>query len=281
MNTNDTKAPQRVESVLVQMQEDYDTGRNKNSKPTVKNFNVVIHCWAFSRQNGAAKRAESILNRMEELYNSNRDAFEHLKPTTACYESALLGWSNHSSELEASERAIALLDRIEAGFLAGTVKPSPLCYQHVISTIGDSKDPDKAKNAYCILERMIRTFERGNPFVRPSSETVLAVIKCCGSVTGSMAKKREAFEFAMAAIEKVLDYLPTGLSREAYIQFLFCAFWLLPPEERNEPVKAILLHKKSPLPITYIHTATVRNALMQTVSLSTFAEIEQRIVLSD
>jgi hypothetical protein len=280
MNTNDAKAPQRVESVLVQMQEDYDTGRNKNSKPTVKNFNVVIHCWASSKQNGAAKRAESILNRMEELYNSNRYAFEQLKPTTSCYESVLLGWSNNCDDPEAAERATALLNRIEAGHLAGIVKPSALCYQHVISTIAGSKDLDKAKKAYSILERMIRVYDRGTLFVRPTSETLIAVIKCCGSVTGSRAKKREAFEFAMAAMENFLDYVPTGLNREAYIQFLHCAFWLLPPGERDEPVKAIFLHKKQSLPIPYIHTALVRNALMQTVSPSVFAEIEQRIVLS-
>jgi chorismate mutase len=79
----------------------------------------------------AAERAEVILNRMQELFESgNLD----VKPDTICFSSVINAWAR-SRHRAAPQRAEAILNRMQELFESGNhdVKPNTICFNSVIN----------------------------------------------------------------------------------------------------------------------------------------------------
>jgi hypothetical protein len=84
-------------------------------KPKTISINSVIVAWARSKDKVAAERAEVILNRMQELYESgNIDA----KPNTVIFNSIIGAWTKSHYPIAPQRRAKAILYRLEESYTA-------------------------------------------------------------------------------------------------------------------------------------------------------------------
>jgi pentatricopeptide repeat protein len=271
VNSDRPDSTQRVESILVQLQSDFDSGRTL-SKPSVDNFAIVSHCWA---KNGDFNRAKAILSRMESLYKLDGKAHGHLKPTSACYETLLSGL-NKSGHPEAVQNSTTILDSMETGH--ASVLPSLACYHQVMNTIRKSRVRYKASRAFALLQRMKNASQAGeNMFVRPTHDTFAAVLECCcGDAKRAQEDKENAFDFAMKTMQEYIDHTKSIPRRDAYLKFLQAARDLMcDREKRDAAVLSIFCDTQHPCPRPYLVHPAIRSALKMTVSKDTLKQIEQ------
>jgi hypothetical protein len=269
-------APSRVESILVRMQEEYETGRNLAARPTVENFGHVIQCWAASKQEGSAERADAVLQRLEDLCFANGGIYRNLQPTASCYESVLLGWL-HSASPSAGERALAVLDRMKnVRSIAPSVSINQECYHHAILALATSMDASKAYNSYATLKDMQSNFESGqNRYARPTHDSYRSVLTVCSTCTRSSTEQDQAAEVAMKVMREYLSFAGTGARQDVYLQFLYCAFRLFPAgEARDDAVRTVFIENEYlQCPAAILDARTIRDALEKTVSPSVCNEI--------
>jgi hypothetical protein len=234
-------APFVMEQVLTGMQRDYESTGRKSLKPNGSAFATVIVAWAAAspRVNGAPERAEALLNRLDELSQSDVD----FKPTLACYRGVISAWalSNHP---DSGRRATSVLDRLEQ---QTEIQPNRSCYLLTLKAIGKSSDPNKARSAYKMLQRMKAAFARGNHRAEPSTDEYTTAIRAIGSARGSSDQQMHAYSLAERI---VLDFVQNSPRRETlplpqqedyeqlFLQYLWAAYKLLPPgEHRNRVVQ--------------------------------------------
>jgi hypothetical protein len=275
VNSDRPESAQRVESILVQLQSDFDSGRTL-SKPSIDNFAVVIHCWA---KKGEINRAKAILNRMESLYKLGGEANVHLKPTSACYETLLSGLYQ-SGNADAVQLSTDILDFMETGH--SSVLPSLACYHQVIQTIRKYRVRYKASRSFSILQRMKNSSQAGeNIFVRPTHETFVAVLECCcgDSIRSAIRRpdgKENAFDFAVKTMQEYFVHIKSAPRRNAYLKFLQAARDLMrDSEKRDAAVLSIFCNAQRPCPRPYLVHPAIRSALKMTVTRATLQQIEK------
>jgi len=264
--SNRQDAPQRIEQILALMQQEYESGTNVNGRPNASNFATTISCWASSKQEGSAEHAEAILDRLVQLSKDNR--YRHLKPTVACYRGALLAWSLSDRRAECGDRAVAILDRMEA---KNAVLPNQSCYRQVIVAIGKSSDnASKAEKAYSILQRMNKAYyEQGNRHAKATSDVYVSLLRAIGATKGTNEERSAAFEYARMALADFQQRTASsdGDEEEAvYLQFLWAAFKLLPLGEDRETAVQQALRR---CPTNLLRTESMRLALSKVLSKAT------------
>jgi hypothetical protein len=274
--SNRPDAPQQVESILVAMQQDYEKGNNPAARPAIENFDLVIKAWAISLQPNSVERADAILKRLEDLCYSDRGAYSTMKPTTTCYQHALLGWTLSESR-HAGERALVILDRMKQ-YQKNHAAPAinQACYHHTIVAIGKSDTKNKAKKCYALLEEMRRAYEmRMNRYSWPTHETFQSILGVCATCTNSSADKDEALDICIKTMKEYLLMSHMGPRKDVYVQFLYAVFRLLPPgTERDNVVLSIFADKAYGIcPAPIFDAISVRDALTKTVSPKVFADI--------
>lgn len=235
-------APQQVESLLVQLQRDFE--KNGKYSPTVSNFEWVIHCWALR---GQPDRANAVLERLEALSETTKD----LTPTKACYEAALHGWAA-SSDPDASQKAMAILDRAIA---RSEVLHDSSCFIHAMVAVVKSKDPEKAQKCYDILQSA-REFLVQNGLGSPDHQCFLNVIRACGASQEKEAAhlivqtmqhysqtshpRHDVFMESLKALQKQVRF---GKERDHWARAIH---EVMTPRIRNDPViQATLLELAS------------------------------------
>jgi hypothetical protein len=261
-----------MEKVLAKMQHDYDQFQKKSIKPNASNFATVIDAWAAvsSVTEGAAERAETILNRLDQLHRGDVD----LKPTLACYRGVITAWalSNHP---ESGRRALAILERLAQQ--PGLV-PNRSCFYFTLKAIGKSADPNRAQAAFDTLQRMKDSFASGNQRAEPTVQEYTCAIRAIGSVAGSFDARAKAH---ILAEEVVMDFIRNVARHSAsltsqhldeceqlFLQYLWATFKLLPAgAPRNETVQKIMVHcprevaKKPSIQLALAKTMSLRQSL--------------------
>lgn len=271
-------APQRVESILISMQEEFEKTKNESVRPTVTNFGRVIHCWATSKQNGSADRADAILQRLEDLCFTDRGtSYNYLVPSTICYEGALLGWAL-SDNAQAAQRALSIFDRMKKAhdLSPSTVSINQSCYHHLIQTLAKTHTSGKAAKCYEILEEMRNSYETGdNRYGRPTHETFHTILRVCSTCTGSDGEN-EAADVALKVMHDYLLFAGASPRKNVFLEFLYTVFRLIPnTEARDESVKSIF----KGCPRSILDCPTTREALSKTVSSHAFTIIIERCVV--
>jgi len=179
--------------------------------PTIHMYSSVINAWSHSRRSDAAKRAERILIRLEDLYTSSassnikpnavlytsiincwgrsRDAaaVEHaeaifarmknstdpdMQPNEFTYAALLNAWSNSGRGIEAAERADELVQELETD---DQRVPNVYTYTNAIKAWARSGHAECGCRAEEILNRMLTASEHDER-VRPNVYTFTSVI---------------------------------------------------------------------------------------------------------
>jgi hypothetical protein len=122
------------------------------TKPDAVSCNSLINCWAKSRQNGAADRAEAILREMQNRYKAGD---KDVEPNIISYASVILAWS-HSRQRDSVVKAESLMNEMLSLAEAGNknVAPDVRVYNHVLSAIAASGLPDGTQRASKIIKIM-------------------------------------------------------------------------------------------------------------------------------
>jgi pentatricopeptide repeat protein len=170
----------RAEALLKQILAQYLDG-DKTVKPDMISFHSVLKACAKSRDPKAGERAESILHKMKELYQSGQ--LETVKPDARTYSTVLGIWVG-SNINRAAERAVAILDEMEDLHKAGheDIQPDKFCYISIIGLL--CKQDDKAAEAEQILRRM------NDMGLTPTLELCNSVLNCWTKSSSKLAGKR-------------------------------------------------------------------------------------------
>lgn len=180
IHNNDTSA-KNAERLLEQMEE-YRSKGFTHLAPTTYCVNAVLNAWSKiatnNKVNGAASRAETILKRMEQLYNDGER--DELRPNTISYNTVISAYAR-SGEVGSERRAERILRRMDRlsqerdeeengdqqQLYSSSCKPDLISYNTVINAWSRSKNPDGPNRAEAILSHMEKQYQNGLSLIQP------------------------------------------------------------------------------------------------------------------
>lgn len=135
--------PEKAESVLKEMYEDYVTRGNTSAQPKTDSFNTVIKAWAFSKRPDATERAEEVLEQMIQL--SDTGALTDVAPNTQTFTTMIMCYGL-SKKSNSPKRADELFQQMIALYESGKLKDAPnrIAYSTLRKAWSNSRDPAKA-----------------------------------------------------------------------------------------------------------------------------------------
>ena len=93
-----------------------------NVPPDSVSFSTVINAWA---NEGNGERAEAILNHLEKMSETDGN----LKATNYAYNGTIAAWSR-SKDVDAAQKAVAILDRMERMYQNGNTEAFPTLHSY-------------------------------------------------------------------------------------------------------------------------------------------------------
>jgi len=112
---------ERAEGILERIEASFRLG-NLDARPNTISYNACIDAWAKSCHEKAGKRAETLLRRMEELYESKINLL--VKPNTRSYNSVMNAYSK-SRDPNSARNAERIFDEMESLYKAGNIDVKP------------------------------------------------------------------------------------------------------------------------------------------------------------
>jgi len=168
-----------------------DEMQNEDVEPNAQTFNSAITAWSRSGSSAAGKKADGLLKKMEEL---------QIKPSAKVYTSVISAWSK-SQEPGAALRAEILLKVMQAFYKKGndSMKPNCFTFTAVITSWARSGEKDAGERAEKLLDSMIKLYEDGQDVhVKPNVFTLTAVVDAYARAGG-----RDAATKASEVVRKV------------------------------------------------------------------------------
>jgi pentatricopeptide repeat protein len=153
-----------AEAILEEMYHDYAVQGNQSAMPTVVSFSTVLNAWSKSRSSSssnnnsnnqkALQRAEAILVRMWELYDSKK--LLHIKPTLVSYNCVIDSWAN-SSQANAAQQAEAVFRNLQERYHKGDddLKPNSFLYGTVMNAYAKKGQAEKVES---LLQEMYHEY---------------------------------------------------------------------------------------------------------------------------
>lgn len=128
---------------------------DESLEPNIATFGIVLSCWSRVSKKGstdAASKADKLLMRMEDLFQSSRLSFG---PDAIAYATVLLACANSKNRMEAPIRAEELLDEMNERYLDGddSFKPSAKSIRAVIEALIKSGRQDASFKAEEVYEK--------------------------------------------------------------------------------------------------------------------------------
>lgn len=164
-------SPLKVEALLQEMNEIYESTGNPSLKPTNRSYNACVHAWARSNSRDAPHHVKKWIIRLQDDFESGKTDSMPNKWNYNSYLQALSKQRKPSSADEA-ERILSMMERKSRQFRSNSLKPDVLTYTNVLHCIALSKSDDAFKRAIAILCKM----EEGDGDVRPNVYTYNVLI---------------------------------------------------------------------------------------------------------
>jgi len=176
------------------MEELADTTGNEDVRPNFYNYNSVISALAKSQDyEGAAFRAESILERMENLHRTTGD--DNIKPRTSTYNAIIDAWAK-SGEIDAANRAELVLSHMMDLYETGhniDAKPNVRSFNSVLNAWAKSGHPESPMHASEVLERMVDLDRSSDLRVSPDATSFATAINAFAR-SHSFGKAQSAYD---------------------------------------------------------------------------------------
>lgn len=241
-----------------------------DAEPDVVSYTIVIDAWSSASGSGifgAAKRAEEILNMMQ---NNYEDRTSGIQPNTQTYN-ALIDAYARAGGIDMAENALRVLKDMNNIYVEKTnryirpdvfsynavisafatcaprrsdailkileksceennpanVQPNCFCYSTCIDAYAKSNEKNKAMMAYQLLQRMKRTYLSGVTTAKPNVVVFTTVINACAYCLE--IEKPIAFDIACETFEELRQNPEYGSPNYAtYTQMLTACSRLLP-----------------------------------------------------
>ncbi len=182
-----------AQEMLNSMKELYQQTNDESIRPDDVTYGTVLHALA---QAGMAHEAESILDSLEDDYNSFIDQSESNEqnlipesvviPGLTIYNSVLNAWAN-SFQRNAAERSESLLSRMKVLHQTGRntgVDPDMISLSTVMKCHSQSKSKDGTERAEELLDQAIAMYHKGNWKVKPDSIMFNCALLGWASISG-------------------------------------------------------------------------------------------------
>ena len=182
-NFDDGTSAEKAESLLRETVKNIEMGLELEIVPNVVTFTAVITAWARSSQRDASKRAEAVLDWMNELSESV-DTFFEIQPNAYAYTAAISAWirsRSPSSHQQAQRLLQTLWEKYEAS-QHPDLKPTARSFNLVINAIARSREPGCADQAAALLNRMEEMYLAGDDDMEPDALAFGAIVSCCQCV---------------------------------------------------------------------------------------------------
>lgn len=180
--------PQKAESVLNWMEEQYKlTGENR-FQPTNIHYNTVIDSWVRKRDdNRSGEKAEMLFNAMLKSYESGD---EEVKPDLLTFNLVMRALGN-SGDAASAQKVEAMLLMLESGMKQfEEIRTNVKTYNIAINVWSKCKGKGSAKRAEAIFHRMKELYESGtNDQLKPDVYTYTTLIDAYSKIGAS--KKAE------------------------------------------------------------------------------------------
>jgi pentatricopeptide repeat protein len=173
-------AVERAERILLRMI-DFALRASKDIIPDNKTISTVLHMWSTSQRKDAARRAESLLHTIQDLYDKTNQ--RNYKMGSSSFLSVISAWSR-SNVAEAPDRAEALLFEMQRRCDEGQedLRPDRFHYASVITAWGKSGRHDAADSFEDIFEEAVDACGAGHLEARPDTALYGAVISACAQI---------------------------------------------------------------------------------------------------
>ncbi len=176
-NGDRADAPRRAMRLLERMEAMYESGSffkggKGGAKPDIISYNSVLNAFAKCGGPRSARRAEEMLDELEDSYDKSRDGMEgggrsslssssmrNVCPDVYSYNIVISAWANCGQ----ADRAVALLDRMAHRTKEGKARliPDATTYNSVLHAWSQSSDRNAPVKALGLLEIMLRLHEAG------------------------------------------------------------------------------------------------------------------------
>jgi len=181
-NTATRKGAKRATALLEKL-ESLTSAEKRNEIPNEVSYFTVISAWVKSCVIGdggyAAKRADEILQRMENRRETNSEQKRIYRPNVIAYSSIIDCWSK-SGSLDGAKEAQRLLDHMEylhSNGINTNVKPNVITYTSVLTAYARSNNVEGAHRAQDLLEHMKEMYrETKDEEIKPNVISYFAVI---------------------------------------------------------------------------------------------------------
>ena len=205
--SNTAIGPRKAQELLERTMELYEDGKWGECRPDLVAWNAVISSWASkaSTDSGAAEEAESVLNRLLRLRDSDdENRYDYLLPDCVSYNAAISGWchiigsggqkrankraqagdmdNQREKQIEAIERAKTLLDGMELESITNPkAAPNARTYSSLIYALTKSGlGRYVIDEAASFLYKMEEQYKRGRNECRPSLQLYSVIITAYG-----------------------------------------------------------------------------------------------------
>lgn len=237
-------AAERVESIL-----NYMLDEGSDARPNVISFSTAIFACGRSEQDDGALRAELLLEQMEKLYEESGN--DSLRPTEACYDGVILAWlyrSGNKNQYDgsyAAERAESILKRMKD---VGGLAPGLKQYNRVLNawfkheSDGLEDGPNEVDRASSLLHQISSNATEGSrsSSARPDVFAYNYVIAACASSVQSAERRREAFDTALDAYNRLCESKNCSPNNHTYRMMFDVCVNLLP---RSSDAQTKLMEK--------------------------------------
>ena len=205
-------------------------------RPTTEVMNAILNAYAMSKEKKAVKRAEQILQDMQERFESGEKL---IKPNRRTYNTCLKVYSLRGL----GDKAECLLEEMERAFINGHLDLSPDCrsYTTAISAYARGNSPGKAANALKILNRMCESFNAGNKLSKPAVEA----FNSCLNASAYSNLREENIEAFLVAVSAFLMLGRNGVAPDSttYATFLKACSKVIPKGDDREQVVEVIFRR--------------------------------------
>lgn len=241
---------QKAEEIFLWMEQQYRESGDYIVKPDEVSLCGVLNAWANNAELGGARRAQQILDSIEDLSTKER-GFQH---TTICHNIVIKAWGR-SKDPDAVQRAEAILARLEKNWNSNKddiLKPDVTTYSSVINccayySVGGvdrhrdmKEDSDlRSKGRNEAFQVAVRTFRKmcASKTSRPNNVTYGTLFKAIAHLT-PMNEEREILIrkiFDQCCREGEVDTFVLSQVRNAASSSLFQSIVMEPAGKKLEP----------------------------------------------
>jgi pentatricopeptide repeat protein len=209
--------PEKSDFLLSKMRQIYRDTRNESIRPNPISYATVINAYGWSREKGAAFKAQRIMDTIMIKTDDQPDDGNKIdcKPTTIVFNSLLNAYS-HSGEWNSGRLAEKVLFQmkylVDLGYLQSA--PDIITYNTVIAAYTNQNDIEGAKGAQKILDQMESEYADGSSRIKPDLLSFNTVIK--GWARSGHAQCADRAQMILLKLEKMGGNGETSLKPNGY-----------------------------------------------------------------